>query len=437
MRPNLKVALLAGVCATALLVAQPEQASAQNLIVAPAEEGPYGAVQGQFSIWGSTQEEWTEKGDDGRVDEEPYGATGALKLGVVAPPNHPNLGGWDFAVQFATGLLNADGPANAKTDEPDFAFGDCSSNSTSGGLGDCQMDDEVRWYMGDLEVGLDVGRYMDSSGDTQVRLFGGVRVGYFDFDRGNDFFANGSDSPLNISQETTFIGAGPRVGIAFRTPLGSNRNIQLGGGLAGAVLLGTRDTTVEIVDDFEEARASEDDFEVVWNAEAELAISADLGGGIMIDAGYRGEYWGNVINLPDPDVSRNPVNSAFFLDDMTEGDIFDYGPFLRLTYAFSAPPSSPAAARSLPSRSRVATAYPTAAPPRGSGAVLPATAQTGLRPGDLEAFIRQLDRQRKLLDAQQEQLNAQRDQLEAQRNLLDAQQERLDVLARPQKASLR
>lgn len=431
MRPNLKVALLAGVCATALLVAQPEYANAQNLIVAPAEEGPYGAVQGQFSIWGSTQELWTAKEDDGRVDEEPFGATGALKLGVAA-------GGWDFAVQFATGMLNADGPASGRTDDPDHAFGSCIS-TTDSQLGDCQMDDEVRWYMGDLEAGLDVGRALGYSGDTRVRLFGGVRGGYFDFDRGNDLFWGNDNTPADLNQSTEFLGAGPRVGIAFRTPLGSNRNIQLGGGLAGAVLFGNRDTSVKVNEDGSIARASDDEFETVWNAEAELAISADLGGGIMIDAGYRGEYWGNVINVPDPDGGPGDLqNAAEFLDDMTEGDIYDHGPFLRLTYVFNAPPSSRAAARSLPSRSRVATAYPTAAPPRGSGAVWPATAPTGgLQPGDLEAFIRQLDRQRKLLDAQQEQLNAQREQLEAQRNLLDAQQEQLDALFRPQEASLR
>jgi hypothetical protein len=431
MRANFKMALMGGVCATALLVGQPEYANAQNLIVPPAEGGTYGAAQGQYSMWGNTQEVWTEDSDEGRVDEEQFGTTGAFKLGWAAPPGD-DLAGWDFAVQFSGGLLDADGAASGVTDEPDHAFGSCDTGSTSAFGATCAMNDNVRWFMGDIEAGLDVG-----SGETRIRLFGGVRAGYFDFDRGHDYFWNSTDTPADLNQETTFLGAGPRLGVAFRTPLGANRNIQLMGGLAGGVLLGNRDTEVRADLDGDVHQQTESNFETVWNAEGELGLSADVGGGIMVDVGYRAEFWGNTINLPNPDGNVGTLHfDSEILDDMVEGDIFNHGPFLRVTYAFDVPNSSNTAARSAFSPPLPA-AYPVETSPSGSQLLRTANAPTGgLQPGALETLSQQLERQQKLLDAQQEQIDAQRKQLETQQNLLNAQMERLDTLDQIRKAAL-
>ncbi len=317
------------------------------LLSAPAMAEPlplgwFGSVEGGFSFFSGGDAVYA-------IDRSAYPAFSTEEAG----PGNGGYGrvgfgyrfnnSWDFGV-FVSGLRSSSGtdtttaygPEVPPDSRPPLSAGgpvvyepDAYEYSTARGEADLSS------FMMDFEAGYDVG----IGGDATMRLFGGLRAGYITQETSMDFGYSIADlSPTNetlhVERRSSFVGAGPRLGVQGDFGLGGG--FSLFGGLSGAVLFGSLSVDSDSAAYGYTSSQRSSDTRFVYQAGGELGVGyslADAGILASVQLGFRAEWtWNGVDGSAGPNVVDPPVQNATFGNDSE--DFGAYGPFLRLNFKF-------------------------------------------------------------------------------------------------------
>jgi len=187
-------------------------------------------------------------------------------------------------------------------------YGTLDSSSTNAGG---TNDDEANFLSGDFEYG-----WRETGPSWNTRLFVGARAEMLNWKR--TAMQDLSSSNLYVgTEESRFLGIGPRVGGSFDMPLGSSNNFGLFGGLSGGVLVGRRkhefnlDSSSTAFGDLNDSSKTV----AVPFVNAEVGVSANVADGITLRMGYSVGFASNILRTAtvctdDNDDDVNPYNDS-------------------------------------------------------------------------------------------------------------------------------
>ena len=385
MTSKFKIALLSSVALAAIAVAAPESANAQMYTTGPgfylSVEGryvfnetskirdlPFGGVTLPFTIAGiSTISSLKEKAGNGWGGKAMLGYrfNNNWDVGVgISGAWHKNGKGSNAAIVTTTfGDPDGGGPL-------DNFLVTATANQT--------LKVKLDYHVGDFEAG-----YNWKMGNSNVRLFGGIRYANFNQKATGSLSITGSllgtdtaatpvptvtigtgTAAISVRRKTTYWGVGPRIGVNGQFGLGAG-GFHLFGGVSAALLYGkfkdTRTVNAALVVGLPTTAATtlatsakvkdKSKNKFVPNFEGEVGLGYTFGAGsgsaISIQAGYRADLYMGAAS--DADVYA--INAIGLGPDSKSADYLFHGPFVRLTATFgaatpvaAAPPPAPAPA---------------------------------------------------------------------------------------------
>jgi hypothetical protein len=242
----------------------------------------------------------------------------------------------DFALGFNYGLFQSEKATLITSDNggTDVEFGtpygtlDSSSTNVNG-----TNEDSAMFFMGDFEYGW----RMQGAANSNIRLFAGVRAEYLNWER-EAFQDLSSSNSFNGTEDSTFYGAGPRVGASFEFPISSSNNISLFGGLSGGFMYGKLERDWDLLPDTTDAadyrEVSEGQF--VPFGDAELGFGYIVARDIQLQLGYQAGYQSDVLHTAtvctdDFEDDVKPNNDS--CGDADSG-VLNHGPFLRFNWYY-------------------------------------------------------------------------------------------------------
>jgi hypothetical protein len=375
MNSTFRSALLSGAAVAAIAIAAPESANAQMYATGP---GFYLSAEGRYLMGRSDKSSdfpsdislpftiGTVSTIEKLEQRAKNGWGGKLMLGYRFNNN------WDIAIGGAAGFLKGD----KKSKDYDFSTTtvigvNTPINITLDVQGEQTLKTKLDYYVADFEAG-----YNWKMGNSNVRLFGGVRYANFNqkatsklslsgtvtistSGQETSFTAAGSGS-VKAKRKTTFWGVGPRIGVNGQFGLGGG-GFHVFGGLSGAALYGkykdkrtfdisaagtlngatgTFATSAKVKD------KSKNKFLPMVDGELGLGYTFGAGSGstVGIQAGYRAE----AIFGAGSDAPIYGLGGSFG-DTTHKSDHVIHGPFVRLVATFgpaamaavAAPPPAP------------------------------------------------------------------------------------------------
>jgi hypothetical protein len=186
---------------------------------------------------------------------------------------------------------------------------------------------ELNYDENHLVLDLSIGRDVGIGDGGEVRAFAGLRfarfkgnsrgVDYYYYDGGEGYFYEFEQLHFNHS----FQGFGPRIGLDALIPVANKVRVDVG--VAGALLYGRRKLSATYIYDGYSDRYSDSDKGWIPNVEANAALTYVFSPSASISAGFRVEYFGDVMPQFDTD--------TFLGGDIGKEDRVIYGPFVRLT----------------------------------------------------------------------------------------------------------
>ncbi len=190
---------------------------------------------------------------------------------------------------------------------------------------------DLTQVMVDFEAGYDVGLGESSS----LRVFGGLRLGFIDVDTQMSFGDGGElDGELRTERSSSFVGAGPRLGVQGALDLGGG--FSLFGGLGGSVLLGQMKVSYMTQAYGGTGSNQVTTARVVYQLDGEAGVGFSLAdAGVLgeIQIGVRGSQSWNAVDGSTPTGVIDPPQSGLSFGDSHE-NITAYGPFVRLVFQF-------------------------------------------------------------------------------------------------------
>jgi len=206
-------------------------------------------------------------------------------------------------------------------------------------LGLNQFEDSMTTFRADIEYGWDKG------GNSNVRMFAGLRALYTNYERDVTSLSLSSEYTFEGTESSTYWGIGPRVGLSFDSPMGSSQNFSIVGSAAGGFLIGERSHETDPTGSTDSpeyySTQDEDDTEFVAFAEGELGFGYLVEKGIQIQTGWQAAYTGDVVSLygmcrdPDEDEARSTgTPAAVGCDGTVDSSVITHGPFLRFIAEF-------------------------------------------------------------------------------------------------------
>jgi hypothetical protein len=284
--------LLAGVSSIALTAAS-SKAGATDLMPAPiVAEAPAIRPEPRF--------EWFLEGAGFRSRGDPIHLTDFAAPQVTPKPgwqiaagvNYRFASPWHVSAQFRY--------ARAGTHSENIPY--------YAGSGFAWSHKESHW-VADFAVGRDIGIGV---GTAQAKL--GLRVAEIKAKTDGLFYYFGPPYPL--SQDSRFLGFGPRAALEGSVPLVGGWSVDYTGG--GAMLFGKRkfeDASFSVTRSFDQSGT-------VFNADASAALAYSFLPDFKLSAGYRFDGYWNVLRTFDSDGDVTNVNRIF------------HGPFVRATVRF-------------------------------------------------------------------------------------------------------
>lgn len=246
----------------------------------------------------------------------------------------------------AAGIPPPNLPAAAQAIGPPFLIGPPLPYAVANG--EARFDYEA--------INLTAGVSIGVGNHVQLRPFAGLQGAYIDHTLDSLFDSSDSAFRFRYLSKSTFTGVGPRVGMDMHYVTG---RVDLVGGLAGLLLMGTRETHIDFLTSSPSVTAaglgvnsqflnSQDATQVIGAIDGKLGGSYSLPIGnvgiLTFEAGYQGAVYFDAINqysLTEVENSlRLTVNdegtSATFLRTSTEQqtNFFVHGPYLKLSYRF-------------------------------------------------------------------------------------------------------
>lgn len=193
----------------------------------------------------------------------------------------------------------------------------------------CESEDKAHFINGDLEMGFN-----GQTGRVHYRLFGGLRGEVFDWTRISEHHLEGGE--FEGTENSTFVGAGPRIGAHSEIALGKNQFFHVVTGVSGGVLVGSLKREFDAWDadipgpvPFDESNAVAVPF-----GEAEMGLGLRMMENVFVQLGYEGGYRGGVIS------SFAPCTDTLNDDLLVQGDascgrnersgMWTHGAFVRL-----------------------------------------------------------------------------------------------------------
>ncbi|MGV7222089.1 MAG: Lpg1974 family pore-forming outer membrane protein, partial [Nitrospinales bacterium] len=285
--------------------------------------GYYFVIDGRIALSGSDTSVYAERevsGGPERIDTE-LGGGGRIGFGI-------NRGAWDFGI-FYTGL-SLSGDQTINDQHGNHLYPVLGYSYT--GYDNTYSQSDVTYHVLDFQAG-----YNMKLGQTDVRLFGGVRYANLDQQVDTTFYTLGS-TPYNMDErrDVQFWGLGFRVGANAQTNISGP--FGLFGSASSSVLFGQQNTATTQnqtigVPAIVYTRASRSEGRVAGNLDAEIGGTYTLemanASKIVFAFGYRAEAWFGVNNTQ----SEPPTNSGTIYGTMHADQIF-HGPFLRGEWQF-------------------------------------------------------------------------------------------------------
>jgi len=333
---NLKTVLLAGTAAGALL-ALPQQAYAQSYTTGP---GFYLSLEGRY-MWnsGSTAKTFAySDGDFTGANFEPYDTSKAAAdrgFGGKAMLGYRFYNNWDIGFGLSGGWLKG----KDKTHTYNY-----SRAPLELALAPNALTDHISTRLAYTTIDFEAGYNMPVGGQSNFRLFGGLRFAYF-----NQMAKGGIEHELfnavyydySGKRKTTFAGVGPRIGANGTIGIGGS-GLNLFGGLSGALLIGrykdrhafsyvgTNGSTRSF--DYKEKKTK-----LVPNFAGEIGVGYNFSAGsggttVGLQLGYRGEAF----------MGAGTKGHIIAKDEKASGDYLMHGPFARLMVNFGAAKPMPA-----------------------------------------------------------------------------------------------
>lgn len=254
--------------------------------------------------------------------------------------------GWDFGLRVGALVTkeNSDFTYDTGPDVPPFDSGLRPPLSSGGPVPDDYVGNQrgyefdtakgaadLTQVMVDFEAGYDLGMGEGSS----LRLFGGLRLGFIDVDTQMSFGGGGVlDGELRTERSSSFVGAGPRLGVQGALDLGGG--FSLFGGLGGSVLLGQMQVSYLTQAYGYSGSNQVTEARVVYQLDGEVGVGFALtDAGVLgeIQVGVRGSQSWNAVDGSTPSGVIDPPLSGLAFGDSHE-DITAYGPFVRLVFQF-------------------------------------------------------------------------------------------------------
>ncbi|MGE0154719.1 MAG: OmpA family protein [Reyranellaceae bacterium] len=369
MNSTFKNALLSGTALVALTVAAPESANAQMYTTGP---GFYLSVEGRYIFNGTD-----------KISDFPFGSA-TLPFGPISTINNleekakTGWGGkamlgyrftsnWDVGVGLSGGWhKNGKGSNNYPLTT---TFGNPPGPGDDWVItGNAEQELKVKldYYVGDFEAG-----YNWKMGNSNVRLFGGLRYANFNQKATGSVSLNGAlltvdygptpdvvntigtgSAAASVRRKSTYWGIGPRIGVNGMFGLGSG-GFHIFGGVSGAILYGRykdqRDLNAAVVVGspvlatptvFATSANTKDKSKkkFVPNLEGEIGLGYTFGAGsgttVSLQAGYRADAYFGAASKGDV----YAVEALNFGDDTKKADYIFHGPFVRLTATFGPAP---------------------------------------------------------------------------------------------------
>jgi len=307
---TLKSQLIIYIVVAALAITTPQfDARAE----AEGDSGFYFMLEGRLAFPESDATPYLETvgpSSDLNVEEVDTGLGGGGRIGGAYRTKQ-----WDFGIFYSGLNLDGDSSLSASPNVLRAILG----TSTVGWYA-AEAEAEMTYHVVDFEVGYNL-----KLGQTDVRLFGGVRYSNFDQDV-NTFFYYIPNVTIMEERDVDFLGVGPRLGASARANiLGS-----FGGtaSISGGVLFGDQDTLTTQTGSQGNYQISRSDFRSAGFVDGELGITYNQALGktssIILVLGYRAEAWFDVNNTR----SEPPTRSGNLYGSMYADQVF-HGPFLR------------------------------------------------------------------------------------------------------------
>jgi len=257
-------------------------------------------------------------------------------------------GGWDAGI-FVGGLVS-----NEKTEQeidgstfappgnrPRYSAGGPPIDVISGYENGYEFS-AVRGTQDNLYVTIDFEAGYDAmlEGETSLRLFGGLRVAFFDNDLDAKFgYADsdpfGYEGSMAFQRENSFVGVGPRLGAQGWWGLGGG--FSLFGAVGGSVLFGNLDHRYSVSAYGQSATLQEEEFRTVFQVEGELGVGLALAESVglpgRLEIGYQAEYWFNAFDTRTEGQTIDPPLQDLRFGEQN-GSIGYHGPFVRVVVPF-------------------------------------------------------------------------------------------------------
>jgi hypothetical protein len=214
------------------------------------------------------------------------------------------------------------GESNKKKDHHDNLYSSFDGDVFGG---TAKADHKENYFIGDLEIGRDVGLGMFGDG-SNLRLFAGVRFAHFKANghlhtqsNYSSFYSSSGHADVSFKRE--FNGVGPRIGFDSTVPFGDMFALDLGA--AGALLYGKQKFKAQgsaTYSGYGPYHFDNQRSKMTWvpNLEASAALSWLITENAKFSLGYRVDAYFDVYDDGG-------------MDSRDEGDRIIHGPFVKLT----------------------------------------------------------------------------------------------------------